>query len=88
MAEIGGTCSTHGSYEKYIILIEKPAGKSPLGRPRRRWEDNTKMVRFQVLKAASMKMTVFWDVASCSQVRRLPMFQRRLLPPSSGPSWS
>jgi hypothetical protein len=26
------------------------------------------MVRFQVLTAASMKMTVFWDVAPCSMV--------------------
>jgi hypothetical protein len=24
-------------------LIEKPEGKGPLGRPRRRWEDNIKM---------------------------------------------
>jgi hypothetical protein len=24
-------------------LIEKPAGKRSLGRPRRRWEDNIKM---------------------------------------------
>ena len=25
------------------VLLEKPEGKRPLGRPRRRWEDNTKM---------------------------------------------
>jgi len=25
------------------ILVEKPEGKSPLERPRRRWEDNIKM---------------------------------------------
>jgi len=25
------------------VLIGKPEGKIPLGRPRRRWEDNTKM---------------------------------------------
>ena len=25
------------------VLVGKPEGKSPLGRPRRRWEDNTKM---------------------------------------------
>ena len=25
------------------VLVEKPEGKSPLGRLRRRWEDNTKM---------------------------------------------
>jgi hypothetical protein len=27
----------------YRILVEKPEGKRPLGRPRRRWEDNIKM---------------------------------------------
>jgi hypothetical protein len=25
------------------VLMEKPEGKRPLGRPRRRWEDNTKI---------------------------------------------
>jgi len=27
----------------YRVLVGKPAGKRPLGRPRRRWEDNIKM---------------------------------------------
>jgi hypothetical protein len=27
----------------YRILVEKPEGKSPLGRPRRRWVDNIQM---------------------------------------------
>jgi hypothetical protein len=27
----------------YRILVEKPEGKRPLGRPRNRWEDNIKM---------------------------------------------
>ena len=27
----------------FKILIGKPAGKRPLGRPRRRWEDNIRM---------------------------------------------
>jgi hypothetical protein len=27
----------------YRILVEKPEGKRPLGRPRRRWEDNIKI---------------------------------------------
>jgi hypothetical protein len=26
----------------YRVLVGKPEGKSPLGRPRRRWEDNIK----------------------------------------------
>jgi hypothetical protein len=27
----------------YRVLVEKPVGKRPLGRPRRRWEDNIQM---------------------------------------------
>ena len=28
---------------KHRVLVGKPEGKKPLGRPRRRWEDNIKM---------------------------------------------
>jgi hypothetical protein len=27
----------------YRVLVGKPEGKKPLGRPRRKWEDNIKM---------------------------------------------
>jgi hypothetical protein len=27
----------------YRVVVGKPVGKRPLGRPRRRWEDNIKM---------------------------------------------
>jgi hypothetical protein len=27
----------------YRALVEKPEGRTPLGRPRRRWEDNIKI---------------------------------------------
>jgi hypothetical protein len=27
----------------YRVLVERPEGQTPLGRPRRRWEDNIKM---------------------------------------------
>jgi len=27
----------------YRVLVGKPEGKRPLGRPKRRWEDNIKM---------------------------------------------
>ena len=30
----------------FIILTRKPTGKRPLGRPRRRWEDNIR-IRFK-----------------------------------------
>jgi hypothetical protein len=43
--EIGGTCSTYGGEGRgvYSVLVGKPEGKKPLGRPRRRREDNIKM---------------------------------------------
>jgi len=43
-SEIGGKCSTYGGEERCIrVLVGKPEGKRPLGRPRLRWEDNIKM---------------------------------------------
>jgi hypothetical protein len=42
--EMGRTCSTHERNEICIkVRVEKPEGKTPLGRPRRRWEDNIRM---------------------------------------------
>jgi hypothetical protein len=41
--EMGGAC---GAYERrgvHRVLVGKPEGKRPLGRPRRRREDNIKM---------------------------------------------
>jgi len=41
---MGGSCSAYGGEESsYSVLVDKPEGKRPLGRPRRRWEDNIKM---------------------------------------------
>jgi hypothetical protein len=34
----------------YMLLVEKPEGKRPLGRPRRRWVDNIKMDLVEVGK--------------------------------------
>jgi hypothetical protein len=42
--EIDRACSTNGAKRNaYRILVGKPEGKRPLGRPRRRWVDNFKM---------------------------------------------
>jgi hypothetical protein len=42
--EMGRARSTQeGEAEAYKILVGKPEGKRPLGRPRRRWEDNIEM---------------------------------------------
>jgi hypothetical protein len=43
---VGGTCGTHGGGEGrgvYRVLVGRPEGRRPLGRPRRRWGDNIKM---------------------------------------------
>jgi hypothetical protein len=33
----------------YMLLVGKPEGKRPLGRPRRRWIDNIKMDLLEIL---------------------------------------
>ena len=42
---MGGACGAYGGGERGAqgVLVGKPEGKRPLGRPRRRWEDNIKM---------------------------------------------
>jgi hypothetical protein len=43
---MGGSCSTNGEKRNaYRLLVGKPEGKRPLGRPRRtsRWVDNIRM---------------------------------------------
>jgi hypothetical protein len=41
---MGGLCSTNGEkMNAYRLLVGKPDGKRPLGRPRRRWVDNIRI---------------------------------------------
>jgi hypothetical protein len=41
---MGRSCSTNGEKRNaYRILVGKPGGKGPLGRPKRRREDNIRM---------------------------------------------
>jgi hypothetical protein len=41
---MGRACTTKGEARNaYRILVGKPEGKRPLGRPKRRWVDNIKM---------------------------------------------
>jgi hypothetical protein len=48
---MGRACSTNGEdINAYRILVGKPEGKRPLGRPRRRWEDNIKMCLREITK--------------------------------------
>jgi len=40
---MGEACSAYGERRGvYRVLVGKPEGKRPLGRPRHRWEDNIK----------------------------------------------
>ena len=39
---MGRACGAHGG-GVHGVLVGKPEGKRPLGRPRHRWEDNIKM---------------------------------------------
>jgi hypothetical protein len=41
---MGAACSADGEDRGVCrVLVRKPEGKRPLGRPRRRWEDNIRM---------------------------------------------
>jgi len=42
---MGGAGRPYGEEERdvYRVVVWKPEGKRPLGRPRRRWQDNIKM---------------------------------------------
>ena len=41
---MGGACGAYGEGRGVQrVLVGKPDGKKPLGRPRRRWEDNITM---------------------------------------------
>jgi hypothetical protein len=41
---MGGEYSTYGEKRgAYRILVRRPEGRRPLGRARRRWDDNIKM---------------------------------------------
>ena len=39
---MGGACGVYGG-GGHRVLVGKPEGKRPLGRSKRRWEDNIKM---------------------------------------------
>jgi len=46
---MGGACGAYGEGRGVnMVLVGKPEGKRPLGRPRRRWEDNIKMDLLEV----------------------------------------
>ena len=49
MHTLGGASSTYGGEGGvYRVLVGKPEGKRPFGRPRCRWKDNIKMDLYEV----------------------------------------
>jgi hypothetical protein len=47
---VGGACSPNGEKRNaYRLLVGKPEGKRPLGRPRRRWVDNIKIDLLEIV---------------------------------------
>jgi hypothetical protein len=40
---MGWACSAYRGRGVHRVLVGKPEGRKPLGRPRHRWEDNIKM---------------------------------------------
>ena len=63
------------------VLVGKPEGKSPLGRPRRRWEDNIKMDLQEVGESCGDWMELAQDGdrwrALVGTVRNLRVSKRR-----------
>jgi hypothetical protein len=56
---MGGPCSTNGGEEEaYGLLVGKPEGKRPLGRPRRRWVDNIRMDLGEVSDVLSRRIPI------------------------------
>ena len=53
-------CMGEGRGE-YRVLVGKPEGKRPLGRPRRRWEDNVKMDLQEVGGICGVRMELAQD---------------------------
>jgi hypothetical protein len=47
---VDGTCGTRGEGRGvYKVLVGRPKGKTPLRRPKRRWEDNIKVELREIL---------------------------------------
>jgi len=49
----------------YRILVGKPEGKRPLGRPRCRWQDNIKMYHQKVVRGGGMDWIDLAKIGTC-----------------------
>ena len=63
--EMGGACATYGGRGVHKVLVGKPGGKRPLGRPRRRWEHNIKTDLQEVGRCCGDRMELAQDRDSC-----------------------
>jgi len=80
---MGGACRNMGERRGvYRILVGKPEGKRPLGRPRRRWEDNIKRKRkiFGVKRDGVKREwgqgddVLVWRAHSLERLHQIPYF--------------
>jgi hypothetical protein len=63
---MGGECGEYGGGERnYRVLVGKPEGKRPLGRPRRRWGDNIKMDLHEVGGGCGNWMELAQEAGTC-----------------------
>ena len=79
---MGGTCCAYGEGRGvHKVLVGKPEGKSPLMRPRRRWEDNIKMDLQEVGGSCGDCMELAQDWGSwralVGTVRKIPVPKMR-----------
>jgi hypothetical protein len=66
---MGGACNADGGKRGvYTVLMGKPDGKKPLGRPRRRWEDNIKMDSQEVGCGGMDRIELAQDTHRCEQL--------------------
>jgi hypothetical protein len=60
---MGGSCSKYrGRRGVYRVLVGKPEGQRPIGRPKLRWEDNIKM-DYQEMRCEDMDLIALAQMA-------------------------
>jgi hypothetical protein len=63
---VGGTCGTHGEEMGiYGVLVGRPGWKRPLGRPKRRWEDNIEIYLMEIWNYGANLIFLAQDWVQC-----------------------
>jgi hypothetical protein len=74
---MGGACSTYGGGRRgiYRVLVRKPEGRRPFGRPRRSWEYNIELdlqeVGYGVMDCIDLAQDRYWWRALANAVMNL-----------------